>query len=250
MTLLIATVAAAAGLILGSFAVTAGLRTARGEQALTGRSRCDGCAAPLTFAATAPVVSFVMLRGTCARCGERISPLHPIGELTGAATAVLAVLLLPPAQAALAVAMGLALLAASATDALSRRLPDVFTLAVAGLALGLSTLGGLERLLIGLAAGAATFLLLEGVRRGFLALRGRPGLGLGDVKLLAALALWLGLATPWALAGAAVLGLIAAAVLRSKDGRIPFGPAIAVAGWSLGLALEAGRLPPLLGGLS
>ncbi|WP_216361177.1 prepilin peptidase [Caulobacter mirabilis] len=135
------------------------------------------------------------------------------------------------------------LTASSIVDARSRRLPDPLTLAVALLAVALAALDGWSRLATGLAAGVVTFLVLEGVRRGFMANRGRPGLGQGDVKLFAALALWLGLATPWAVALASALGLAIALVVRPADGRIPFGPAIAVAALGLGVAGEMGWSP-------
>jgi leader peptidase (prepilin peptidase)/N-methyltransferase len=75
---------------------------------------------------------------------------------------------------------------------------------------------------------------------------GEPGLGLGDVKLLAALALWLGLATPWLIAAASLLGLLLMAITRPKDGRLAFGPAIAVSAWTIGIIGEAGQWPMMM----
>lgn len=229
------------GACAGSFAVTAALRSLRGEQALAGRSRCDGCGETLGFAATAPVVSYAVLRGACARCGSRIDPAHVAGEIAGAMLGGLAFWLTPPPQAALIVALGLVLLAASVIDQRIQRLPDPLTLAVALLSLGLAALNG--QILIGIAAAAVTFGLLEGLRRSFLRLRGRVGLGAGDVKLLSALALWLGTATPWAIALAALVGLLVALVTKPTDGRIAFGPLIAGGATIIGLAVDGGLLP-------
>jgi leader peptidase (prepilin peptidase)/N-methyltransferase len=69
--------------------------------------------------------------------------------------------------------------------------------------------------------------------------RGDPGLGFGDVKLIGALALWLGDLTPWMVVGAAILGLVASALLKPSGGRLAFGPAIAASAWTLGLVREA-----------
>lgn len=234
-------VAGLVGACAGSFAATAALRSLRGEQTLAGRSRCDGCGEALGFAATTPIISYAVLRGACARCGARMDSAHVAGEVAGAALGGMTFWLLPPPQAALTVALGLVLLAASVIDQRSQRLPDPLTLAVALLSLGLAALNG--QVLVGIAAAAVTFGLLEGLRRTFLCLRGRAGLGAGDVKLLSALALWLGTATSGAVALAALAGLLLVATIRPPDGRIAFGPLIAGGALVAGLAVEGGVLP-------
>jgi leader peptidase (prepilin peptidase)/N-methyltransferase len=234
------------GAVVGSFAATAGLRWARGEQALSGRSRCDACARPLGFAATVPIVSFVRLGGACADCRAPIHPGHFVGEVLGAGLAMTSVAILPPAPALAVAALGLVLIAAGAADVASRRLPDLASLAVAILGLGLAFHRSSVAALIGLAAAAITGATLLLLRRGFAARRGDPGLGLGDVKLAAALALWLGAATPWAVALAGLLGLAQVRLTKSSDGRIAFGPALAAGGWAVGLALQAGLFGDLI----
>lgn len=233
--------AALVGAVAGSFAATGALRSMRGEQALAGRSRCDGCGHPLGFAATAPIISYAVLRGACARCGSRIDPAHPVGEVAGGALVGAAFLLVEPARATLVAALGLVLLAASIIDQRTQRLPDGLTLAAAVLSLGLAALNG--QVLVGIAAAVITFVLLEGLRRGFLRLRGRAGLGSGDVKLFCALALWLGVATPWAIALAALAGLLVAMVAKPTGGRIAFGPLIAGGGLIVGLVLDGDLAP-------
>lgn len=237
-------IAAAAGLIgacAGSFATTAALRSLRGEQALSGRSRCDGCGGPLGLAATVPVISYAVLRGACGRCGDRIDPAHPVGEVAGALIVGTAFWLVEPERAALIGLLGLVLLAAAIIDQRTQRLPDPLTLAASLLALALATLN--DRLLEGLAAAALAFALLEGLRRGFEILRRKPGLGFGDVKLIAALALWLGAATPWALALASIAGLLTVLVAKPSNGRIAFGPLVVGSSLIVGLAAD-GRLLP------
>lgn len=230
------------GLAAGSFTTTAALRSVRGEQALRGRSRCDGCDVGLGFAATAPVLSYIVRRGGCSHCGARIDPLHPIGEAAGGLIVTASMLCAAtPVKAGLLIALGLVLLAGAVVDARSRRLPDGLTAIAALLCLGLAAQSGSAPL--GIAAGGVAFVVLEAVRRGFLRFKRQPGLGFGDVKLIAALALWLGLATPWALVAASLSGLAAFAVLRPADGRLAFGPAIAGGGFVVGLIVEAGLWP-------
>lgn len=63
--------------------------------------------------------------------------------------------------------------------------------------------------------------------------RGGPAFGGGDLRLMAGLGLWTGLTgLPCLLAGAALTGLAAAALIRAP-GRIAFGPWLALAGWAV-----------------
>jgi leader peptidase (prepilin peptidase)/N-methyltransferase len=131
-----------------------------------------------------------------------------------------------------------ALVALSTIDTLTFELPDVLTLPLAAAGVALHLVAGPA-----VAAGQAVAALigyaaLAGLSRAYAALRGRAGLGLGDAKLLAAGAAWLGLAalpTVVALAAAAALVTVAVAWLRggslSLDARLPFGPYLALAIW-------------------
>jgi leader peptidase (prepilin peptidase)/N-methyltransferase len=233
------------GLCLGSFAATAAIRMTRDEQAVAGRSHCDACGAPLTFVQTLPVAAFVRLGGSCGACGQRIDPVHLIGELGGAATVVSALTVSPAPRAAILIGLGLTLLAASIVDTKTHKLPDLFTGVIAVLGFGAALQRSVEAAFAGLAAAIVSFVVLEGVRRGFLALRGTPGLGFGDVKLIAALALWLGLMTPWAVVVAAGLGLAWSRFVRGKEGRLAFGPFIAIGAFLVGLLQEVYRWPTL-----
>jgi leader peptidase (prepilin peptidase)/N-methyltransferase len=238
------------GAVVGSFAATAGLRWARGEQALTGRSRCDACAAPLGFGATVPIVSFVRLGGACAGCRAPIHPGHFAGEVLGAGAALVSVAVLPLGPALAVTALGLVLIVAATADVASRRLPDLASLAAAILGLGLALHRGSAAALAGLVAAALTAATLLLLRRGFAARRGDPALGLGDVKLAAALALWLGAATPWAVALAGLLGLAQIRLMKSPEDAatsgIAFGPVLAASGWAVGLVLQAGLFGDLI----
>ena len=234
-----------AGACFGSFAATAALRWTRAEQALVGRSRCDACGVALGFARTLPVVSYLGQGGACANCGAQIDPLHLDGEVAGAAIVVATLIAAPLERAGLVAALGLVLLTSALADARAQRLPDRLTLAAAVIGSVLAALRSPTDLLIGAGAAALTFLVFEALRRGFLAATGKPGLGFGDVKLAAALAAWLGLATPWAIAIASGLGLAAMAIRRPADGRLSFGPAIALAAFGVGLLREAGAWPGL-----
>jgi len=234
------------GLCLGSFATTAALRLCRFDQVILGRSRCDHCDVTLDYGQTVPVISYLSLKGVCRSCGGGIDRTHLVGEILGATLAIAAYLVVPALHSVLACGLGLVLLASSVVDAKTQRLPDRLTVAVALLALGLDAATSITQLIAGLVAAIMVFVVFEAVRRGFLRFRGRPGLGFGDVKLAAALALWLGLATPWAMLLAASLGLVAILILRPAGGRLAFGPSLAAAGWIVGLIREAHVWPSLI----
>lgn len=239
--LAIAAVAFVLGTVLGSYAVTAGMRWARSEPSSAGRSHCDGCDAVLSFSETVPLLSFLWLRGVCRQCRSRIDPVHLVGEAAGGVIlASLALVDLSMRGAVLAV-LGLLLIAAATVDARTKRLPDAFTLGIALSAGTAAMLKGPSHLAAGAVAAVLAGLLLWTLHRA----RWRsnePGLGLGDVKLIAALALWLGPATAWMVAAAAGAGLVTLIFYRPTDGRLPFGPMIAFASWGVGMANEMGWL--------
>jgi leader peptidase (prepilin peptidase)/N-methyltransferase len=109
-------------------------------------------------------------------------------------------------------------------------LPDslTLTLGLSGLALGplLNDVPQLERLLTGLGAGISLALIGWSYEK----LRHREGLGAGDPKLLAALALWLGLeGIISTLLSAALLGLAEALLRRrARDEALPLGSFLCV----------------------
>jgi leader peptidase (prepilin peptidase)/N-methyltransferase len=132
----------------------------------------------------------------------------------------------------LGVALVAVLVAVSATDIASRRIPNKVTApaAILAVALGLALhpAGVPGQLVGGLAAGA--FLLIFAVAN-------RRGLGMGDVKLAGVLGLYLGASVTVALFGgllaAAGGGLVVMARVGAKQGRkmaIPLGPYLAAGG--------------------
>ena len=134
--------------------------------------------------------------------------------------------------------LALSLAALSAIDLREYRLPDALTLPLTALGLVATPLV-LEAPLWWQAASALLgFALLAGTAFAYAKLRGRPGLGLGDAKLLAAAGAWLGAqALPSVLllaCGSALLALL----IRgwrvgslSATSRVAFGPFLAFGIW-------------------
>lgn len=236
-------IAGLVGLCIGSYAATAVLRWTQGRPSTWGRSSCDHCGTALSLVRTVPVLSFVWQRGVCFACGGRIERLHLSGEVAGALILASAFASAPLGRAFMLGILGLALLAVALCDVKVRRLPDPLTLVIGLAAIALAALRSVEALAVGVVCALVTFLTAEGVRRAFLWRRGKGGLGFGDVKLLTALAPWVGLHMAWLVAAAALLGLGVAVLRPSPDGRQAFGPSIALMAWAIGIAAEAGLWP-------
>jgi leader peptidase (prepilin peptidase) / N-methyltransferase len=216
------------------------------------RSACPACKAPITAAQNIPILSYLFLRGRCARCGVRISLRYPIVEaLTGILSAAVAWKLgfIWPTAAALVLTWFLVALACIDLD--TQYLPDSLTLPLLWLGLLLSLFapapGGapvpvdVRSSIIGAIAG---YVSLWSVYHLFRLLTAKEGMGYGDFKLLAALGAWLGwqLLLPTVLIAAAV-GAVAGIALLAARGQnrstpIAFGPFLAAGGW---LMLMFGR---------
>jgi len=234
--------AAMLGAILGSFIAALVARWPRGESVLAGRSRCEGCGQTLTPVELVPILSWLMQRGRCRRCGAPIGVDALAIELAAAAIGAIALWRLPGWPGLAAALFGWLLVPLAWLDARHFWLPRRLTAAVAlaGLASGAAGLAPpLPDRLIGGAAGfGALWLVATGYRR----LRGREGLGGGDPPLLGAIGLWLGWqALPFVLLGASGLGLAAALVMARRGTalapttRLPFGTLLALAAWPLAL---------------
>lgn len=68
------------GCLFGSFYNVVGLRVPKGESILRPNSHCPACGKDLTWYDLIPVFSFLLLKGRCRYCGEKISPLYPVME--------------------------------------------------------------------------------------------------------------------------------------------------------------------------
>ncbi|MCK4350614.1 MAG: prepilin peptidase, partial [Candidatus Krumholzibacteria bacterium] len=78
------------GLVAGSFLNVVIYRLPREKSVVRPRSACPSCCSPIRWYENIPVLSYILLRGRCHSCGERISPRYPVVELFGGALAALA----------------------------------------------------------------------------------------------------------------------------------------------------------------
>ncbi len=226
------------GLCLGSFYSVCSHRYLTEESIVSPGSHCPACKHRLAWWELVPVLSWILLRGRCSNCKERISPLYPAHELVSGLLAwLLAVKFGPTPMFLFFLAMGGLYITASMIDLQSFLLPDRLTLPAAVIALagaGLLLPVGWRDALIGASAGYGLFWILA---KAYFAARGVDGLGGGDVKLMlsiGALTGWMGL--PFAI----LIGSLGALVLSpvflfagKKDDNpipIPFGPFLCFGG--------------------
>lgn len=203
------------------------------------RSHCPRCRRPIPWYGLVPLAGFALLRGRCARCRASIPLRYPLMEiLCAAAAAGCAFRFGPGWPAAGGVALAWALVALAFIDLESRLLPDAITLPMLWVGIGFNLAGGFFATLPDAVLGAmAGYGVLWLVQRAYRRLRGREGLGTGDLKLTAMLGGWLGWEALPGIVFLASLGGICAGL--AKRGPFPFGPWLALAGW---LSLIAGDL--------
>lgn len=223
------------GAILGSFVATLCLRWPEGRSVLVGRSACDGCGRQLRALELVPLVSGLAIGTETRCCRTTIAPLHRQIEFLAALIGGVSLVMGEPTQGLALAVFGWLLLPLGVLDLRHFWLPDrlIVLLAACGLAGGTVLTGEplLHRVAAALVAGGG----LAGVAFCYRLVRGRDGLGAGDPKLIAAIALWLGpLLTSSAFLAACLIGLTDALVRRRGAAEsIPLGLFFAIGAWTM-----------------
>src|SRR5215468_330402 len=256
------------GIIIGSFLNVVIHRLPRDESISRPSSHCVICHAPVRWYDNLPLLSYLWLGGRCRGCGARISLRYPIIELlTGVLFAAVALRFGPTPMTLVGCAFAAALVATAAIDFDHQIIPDEISLG--GLAVALvavpasdwlsgEALGAaVARSLMGALIGGAMLWIVGFLHARFAIALGRefehwpgegeplpkfgsldywtwfPGVGFGDVKLLAMIGAVLG---PLGVLEAIVLaslaglsfGLLFALARRTFDAPFGFAPAIAI----------------------
>ncbi len=201
-------------------------------------SHCPQCGAAVKAWQNIPVLSYILLRGRCASCQNKIGLRYPAVELATAALAVFTALQFGFTWQALAVILfSWLLLIMSVIDIDHQLLPDSLTLPLLWLGLAYNSLSGSVLLMDAVWGAIAGYLSLWSVYWLFKLITGKEGMGFGDFKLLAALGAWLGWQMlPVIILLSSVVGAGLGIALLSLQGKgrntsIPFGPYLAAAGW-------------------
>ncbi len=209
------------------------------------RSACPQCGHQIAALENVPIVSWLALRGRCSACKTPISARYPVIEGLTAVLTVIAITAhgFTPAGV-LAAFFTWALIALTMIDVDHMELPDAIVYPLLWLGLLANTAEVFVPLSHAVVGAAIGYGFLWSLYWAFRLLTGKEGMGYGDFKLMAAMGAWLGWASlPGLLLLSSLSGLIAFAALRvtgqlASDAPMPFGPAIALAGY-LALILPA-----------
>lgn len=216
------------GIVVGSFLNVCIYRIPNKEDMISKRSHCMACGNVLEWYELIPIVSFLLQRGKCRNCHEKLSVQYPMVELgNGLLWGMLYLIYGFNLNCVLYMLCVSALIVISCIDIKTYEIPIglnvfIFVLGVIG------TVGNLahwEEYVIGFFAVSGFFMIL------YIATKGRA-MGGGDIKLMAAAGLLLG----WKkILLAMVIGCVVGAVfhsllmkIRQKDRQLAFGPYLSI----------------------
>lgn len=232
------------GTLIGSFLNVCIYRIPRKQSIVWPSSRCPSCGSPIKSYDNIPIFSYyLLLRGRCRACKEKISVRYPLVETLNAFFYLLVFWRFGPGwSSAVYCILCSALIVMTFIDLDFQIIPDRITLP--GIPLGLlagsfilpdpflrATALGYKASLIGAVSGFSLFYLVA-----FLSIKilKKEGMGGGDIKLMAMLGGFLG----WkAVILTTFLGSLAGSIIgiglmvfrgREKGSLIPFGPFLAL----------------------
>ena len=241
----------ALGLCFGSFLNVCIARMPEDRSVVSPPSHCPHCGTMIRWYDNIPVLSWLLLRARCRSCGNAISAIYPLVEIsTGLLVLLLWRRLIPQPQqmdlhhlTAFAYYLSFVIMMVGLTfiDLRHYIIPDEFSIYAVPIgvfgAFAVNLLGhGLaptwQQSLLGAGVGGGSLLLISGA---YWLVRREEGIGLGDVKLLAMIGSFLGVfpALFMVLMIGSILGSITGIsyMLLTKRGlrlALPFGPFLAL----------------------
>ncbi|HEY6127337.1 MAG TPA: prepilin peptidase [Candidatus Acidoferrum sp.] len=244
------------GLLIGSFLNVCITRIPAGVSIVSPGSRCPECGAPIKPYDNVPVLSWLLLRGKCRNCRTPISPMYPSIEFVTALLFVACYLSFGLTVATLKwLFLSSILLVLIVTDYRERILPDLVNWFGAGIGIAFAVRvppadgivrmflsrhlaaalprwspGVLDAILGGLLCGG----LLWGAAIFYRMVRGREGMGFGDVKMMFMVGTFLG-------ARAAFLTILLGTLLGTVIG-VGVILALFASGWKSALARRASKM--------
>ena len=234
----------------GSFLNVVAYRLAHDKYFLRERSHCPCCDSMISWYDNVPLISWIILGGRCRSCRQPISLLYPFIELTTALSLTqLALTKLPMLNylelptlfeffstgfAGYLIFVS-ALIVCTRTDFEIMMVPQLCTLWLVPVAIGLSSMGWTDTTwqtsTLGALCGYAALWIINRI---FKLLSGKEGIGEGDMDMMALIGSFLG---PWGSWIALLIGSTAGSVIGSTylwwmgkghETRIPFGPLLAL----------------------
>lgn len=225
------------GLAIGSFLNVVIYRVPRKMKFMLERSLCPHCQKQLKWWHNIPILSFVILRGKCGFCKEKISWRYPLVEILNAAIFLYFYYQFGLSlEFAIFAILGSSLLAIFFIDLDHQLIPDVITVPVMLIGLGFSMLPhgiGIKASALGLLVGGGALY--------FVAILGdwlfkKESMGGGDIKMAAMLGAFVGWQKVLLIfITSALIGLFTSVILMLFSSKlranrvVPFGPFLALA---------------------
>ena len=241
------------GLVFGSFANVLIYRLPRGLSPVAPSSFCPVCGEAISFYDNIPLLSYILLGGKCRRCSSRISIRYLLVELfSGFSFAAPVFFFGFTAQAFQIIVLLYFFIIITPIDLKYALIPDEINLALFFFGVLIPKSGApylrtaFFSVLSALIAGLVLFMIAAAAAKIF----GEEAMGMGDVKLIAALAATTGMSSIfWLIFISSVLGSvvgITVKIIKKSKGytRIAFGPYLCLA--ALIYTIFASKLPPLL----
>ena len=202
-------------------------------------SHCPACMSKINPWHNIPVISFLVLKGRCAKCNTPISYRYPCVELLTAIISGIVAWCFMPSIAIVSAALifSWCLITLTSIDYDTYLLPDSITLPLIWLGLIVNFFGVFTTLDSALWGAIFGYLSLWSVFWLFKLATGKDGMGYGDFKLLAAIGAWLGWQLlPFIILLSSLVGVVIGISLiifkgQDKNKPIPFGPYLATAAW-------------------
>ncbi len=221
--------------ITGSFLGVLALRIPAGRTVLIDRSACDACGHVLGLLDLMPVVNWMVSRGRCRYCGERVSLFYPLIELAALAVVLWAWTVASGPELWAGSILGWLLMVLALINTRHFTLPNELVLPLITIGFAAAAITGTGAMVDSLAGAGLGFgwgLAMPAVDAKFDL---RAGLGSGEARLLAATGAWVGWRSLPDVAVVALLAALAGAVVharaRSADRRLPVGACVCLATW-------------------
>lgn len=219
------------GAVFGSFFNVVGIRLPKDESFTNDRSYCPNCKKVLHWFELIPIISFVVQRGKCRNCKQRISPIYPLVEsLTGLLFAFSYIKIGFSWELVIALLLVSMLMIILVSDIRYMIIQNKILLFFLPFFIIMRLIKPLDPWWSPIAGAAAATLLLA-----LIIIVSRGGMGAGDMKLFGVLGIVLGLQNVFlafflaCLIGAVVGMLLIGLNIIKRKQPIPFGPYIVVA---------------------
>lgn len=227
------------GMVSGSFATMLIYRLPRdiplwakkGKKSPYNRSFCTACNHVLRVKNLIPILSYLIQKGKCSYCGQKIASVYLVTECLALLLAILFYVAFGPVWTVIPVLLAVPLLVSLfMIDVEFRILPDSLNIGMAVLGLIYHSVGHhalIPFIISGVAYAACSYVLALLVGK----VLDKAAMGMGDVKFFAVAGLWLGmplLSQFLVLSG--LIGVVFGAVYKKWTGNeaFPFGPALII----------------------